>query len=139
MGTCIRCAPLRALAAETTPDSDTGPPPDSPSERVHRRLLHHQRVDEWITGPPPGGTMTPEETRFGSGWISGVLSATLGTMGFGGVLCLLFPSLLTSPELRAIYPMSLVRGLIHFTLLSAFLLGVISVVLRPNKVLGSAG
>jgi lathosterol oxidase len=60
-------------------------------------------------------------------------------MGFGGVLCLLFPSLLTSPELRAIYPMNLVRGLIHVTLLSAFLLGVISVVLRPNKVLGSVG
>jgi hypothetical protein len=37
------------------------------------------------------------DRRFGSGWISGVLSTTLGAMGFGGVLCLLFPSLLTSP------------------------------------------
>jgi sterol desaturase/sphingolipid hydroxylase (fatty acid hydroxylase superfamily) len=83
--------------------------------------------------------MTHHDRRFGSGWISGALSATLGAVGFGGVLCLLFPSLLTSPQLRAIYPMNLVRGLIHITLLSAFFFGVLSVILRKNKVLGSIG
>jgi len=79
------------------------------------------------------------DRRFGSGWISGVISATLGAMGLGGVLCLLFPALLTSPELRALYPMPLIRALIHFTLLAAFFLGTLSVVLRRNKVLGGTG
>jgi lathosterol oxidase len=83
--------------------------------------------------------MTPPDRRFGSGWISGVLSLTLGAMGFGGVLCLLFPALLTSPDLRALYPMPFIRALIHFTLLAAFGFGALSVVLRPNKVLGSIG
>ena len=45
-------------------------------------------------------TPNSESTRFGSGWISGVLSVTLGAMGFAAVLCLLFPSLLTTPERR---------------------------------------
>ena len=79
------------------------------------------------------------DRRFGSGWISGVISATLGAIGLGGVLCLLFPALLTSPELRALYPMPFIRALIHFTLLAAFFLGTLSVVLRRNKVLGGTG
>ncbi len=77
--------------------------------------------------------------HFGSGWISGVLSVTLGTMGFGAVLCLLFPSLLTTPELRDIYPMDLVRGLIQAVIFGAFVLGIVSVVLRQRKLLGLSG
>src|SRR6266571_4785647 len=60
-------------------------------------------------------------------------------MSFAAVLCLLFPALLTSPHLREIYPMGLVRGLINFSLIAAFFLGVISIVLRRNKTLGLAG
>jgi sterol desaturase/sphingolipid hydroxylase (fatty acid hydroxylase superfamily) len=78
-------------------------------------------------------------TGFGSGWISGVLAAVLGAMGLGGVLCLLFPEVLTSPQLRAIYPMGLVRGLIDATLLGGFTFGVLSVALRRNKTLGVCG
>src|ERR1044071_9455677 len=37
-----------------------------------------------------------ENARFGSGWISGMVSAVLGIMSFGAVLCLRFPALLTS-------------------------------------------
>src|SRR5204863_546353 len=83
--------------------------------------------------------MSDNQRRFGSGWLSGVLSVTLGGMGFGGVLCLLFPSLLTSPQLRALYPMPLVRALIHFTLLAAFFFGVLNAVLRRNKIMGCLG
>ena len=79
------------------------------------------------------------DTRFGSGWISGVLAAGLGAMGFGGVLCLLFPALLTSPQLRAVYPMGVIRGLIQFTILSGFFFGMLSVILRRNKTLGGCG
>ena len=57
--------------------------------------------------------LSPPDRRFGSGWISGSMAAVLGPMCLGAVLCLRFPSLLTSPHLREIYPMGFVRGLIH--------------------------
>ena len=76
---------------------------------------------------------------FGSGWISGVLSVTCGALGAGAVLCLHFPDLLTTPDARALYPMGLVRFLIYVMLVVAFVLGVLSVVLRRQKVLGFTG
>jgi len=69
------------------------------------------------------------EFRFGEGKISGALSVTLGTLGFGAVLCLLYPSLLTTPDMRAIYPMDLVRALIQLVLALACALGLLNVVL----------
>ena len=54
-----------------------------------------------------------EPRTLGSGWISGVGSIVLGAMAFGAVLCLLLPAELTTPELRAVYPMRLIRGLIQ--------------------------
>jgi lathosterol oxidase len=66
------------------------------------------------------------EFRFGEGAISGVLSAVLGSMGAGAVLCLHFPELLTTPQARALYPMGAVRAVIQGALLAAFGLGVIS-------------
>ncbi len=80
-----------------------------------------------------------EPTNFGSGWISGVLSVTLGAMGLAAVLCLLFPSLLTTPELREIYPMEFVRAAIQIVIFGAFVLGILSVVLRRRKILGLGG
>lgn len=83
--------------------------------------------------------MTDPDRRFGSGWISGSLAALLGPMCFGAVLCLRFPSLLTSPRLREVYPMGFVRGLIHVCIVASFVLGLVSVWLRRSKVLGSIG
>ena len=77
--------------------------------------------------------------RFGSGWISGVLSVTFGALGYGGVLCLLFPNLLTTPDARALYPIPLVRFLIYAFLVSGFILGLLSTFLRRNKRLGLTG
>ena len=37
------------------------------------------------------------------GLATGVASTALGAMGLGGVLCLLFPALLATPELREVY------------------------------------
>ena len=48
-------------------------------------------------------------TGFGTGWWSGVLSAFFGLLAFGAVVCLHFPQLLSSPELRPYYPMDLMR------------------------------
>ncbi len=83
---------------------------------------------------------TTPEFRFGEGKISGVLSATLGTLGFGAVLCLLYPELLTAGDMRAIYPMDWVRALIQAVLASAFGLGVLNTLLnrRPRSA-GMAG
>jgi len=80
-----------------------------------------------------------EPTAVGHGWISGVLSIVLGLMGLGGVLCLLFPDLLTTPSLRAIYPVPFMRGLIHVVILASFTCGWISLVLRRNKTAGLTG
>src|SRR5262245_29292485 len=65
-------------------------------------------------------------TGFGTGWWSGVLSAFFGLLAFGAVLCLHFPELLTSPELRPYYPMFLMRLLIQAVIVSAIVLGVVS-------------
>jgi lathosterol oxidase len=78
-------------------------------------------------------------TRFGSGWISGVLSVAFGALGYGGVLCLLFPDLLTTPEARPLYPLGEIRLLIHAFLVAGFGLGVLSVLLRRRKTLGLTG
>lgn len=80
------------------------------------------------------------EFRFGEGKISGALSATLGALGLGAVLCLHFPEWLTSADLRAVYPMALVRALIQLVLAAAFVLGVLNTVLnrRPRSA-GMAG
>jgi sterol desaturase/sphingolipid hydroxylase (fatty acid hydroxylase superfamily) len=80
-----------------------------------------------------------ESTAFGSGWLSGVLSAALGLIGLGAVLCFHFPSLLTVPDARALYPIPYVRALLHVVLVSAFTLGAISLSLRRNKALGGVG
>ncbi|MCH7707349.1 MAG: sterol desaturase family protein [Myxococcales bacterium] len=79
------------------------------------------------------------EFRLGQGKISGVLSAWLGALGFGAVLCLLYPSLMTTPDMRAIYPMGLVRALIQLVLAVAFGLGILSVVLSSHRTLGLSG
>ena len=74
--------------------------------------------------------------RFGGGFISGVVSVVLGALGFGAVLCLRFPALLTTPDARAVYPMDAVRFLIHLVLVGAFSLGALSIVLSRRTPLG---
>jgi sterol desaturase/sphingolipid hydroxylase (fatty acid hydroxylase superfamily) len=75
-------------------------------------------------------------TRFGSGWISGVLAVVFAALAAGGVLCLRFPSLLTTPDARAYYPLPIVRFLIYACLVAGFGLGTLSLLLRRAKALG---
>jgi len=56
---------------------------------------------------------TIEPTGFGSGWASGVVSAALGLIGLGAVLCFRFPELLTTPEATAVALTS--RGVLMLT------------------------
>ncbi len=71
--------------------------------------------------------------------MSGVASLVLGFAGLGIVCCFRFPSLLTMPELRALYPLAWIRILLDLILVTAFIMGVISIWLRYNKALGLAG
>jgi sterol desaturase/sphingolipid hydroxylase (fatty acid hydroxylase superfamily) len=82
---------------------------------------------------------TTESTRFGHGFISGLLSAILGIAGFGAVLALHFPQYLTYAQLRPFYSLAYLRAIIHLTLVASFLLGSISAVLRANKALALTG
>lgn len=77
--------------------------------------------------------------NFGHGWISGTLSVTLGTIGVGAVLCFHFPQVLTMPELRELYPVPYIRALLHLILVSSFVLGVVSIILRRSKAAGLTG
>jgi sterol desaturase/sphingolipid hydroxylase (fatty acid hydroxylase superfamily) len=80
-----------------------------------------------------------EHTGFGTGWWSGILSAFFGSLSFGAVLCLHFPQLLTSPELRSHYPMFAMRVLIQCLIVGAFIFGIISSALRKKKTLAFTG
>jgi hypothetical protein len=80
-----------------------------------------------------------ESTDFGTGWWSGILSAFFGFLSFGAVLCLHFPQLLSSPELRPHYPMHTMRVLIQCLIVGVILFGIISLILRKKKILALTG
>src|SRR4051794_39192087 len=81
-------------------------------------------------------TPDPRPRHFGSGWISGTLAVALAAVGLLAVLCFHFPSYLTVPQARALYPLAWVRAVMHLVLVGGFLLGFTSVMLRQNKTLG---
>jgi lathosterol oxidase len=80
-----------------------------------------------------------DPTGFGTGWWSGVLSAFFGLLAFGAVICLHFPQLLSSPDLRPYYPMHVMRLAIQGVIVAAIVLGVVSAMLRRKKVLALTG
>ena len=83
--------------------------------------------------------MTPSSRTFESGWFNGVLSVALGAIGLGAVFCFHYPSLLTIPELRGLYPVPFIRALLHLVLVGSFIAGAISVCLRRRRILGMLG
>src|SRR5215510_6210437 len=80
-----------------------------------------------------------EPSHFGSGWWSGVLSAFFGFLAFGAVICLHFPQVLSSPELRPYYRMDVIRLTIQGVIIGAIFFGVVSAMLRRKKVLALTG
>ena len=81
----------------------------------------------------------PALRRFGTGWISGVLGFVLGLAGLSLVLVLRAPGWFSMPESQALLGSAGFRVGLHGLLLAAFALSAISLVLRPGKVLGTAG
>src|SRR6185295_17209331 len=80
-----------------------------------------------------------DPTGFGTGWWSGVLSAFFGLLAFGAVVCLHFPQVLSSPELRPYYVTPVIRMLIQAVIVGAIVLGVVSAMLRRKKILALTG
>jgi len=78
----------------------------------------------------------PELRQFGTGWLSGVAALVTSVGGLFLVLCLRYPSLLTVPPLRSFYLNAWFRLALHFLLIVAFMLSILSLMLRVNKVLG---
>ena len=81
----------------------------------------------------------PEPKHFGSGWISGALSVFLGFVGLLAVVCFHYPSLMTMPELRELYPVPYIRVLLLLILVASFVLGGISIYLRRSRSVGGIG
>lgn len=80
-----------------------------------------------------------EPAGIGSGWLSGTAAVFCGALGAGGVACLRFPELLTSPLARDVYALSWIRPLLATIIGLAFALGLLSALLRRRKVLGFTG
>jgi len=79
------------------------------------------------------------ELRIGKGLISGYGSALLGGLSLCGVLCFRFPAILTSEQFRAAYTQEFVRTLLFWTLVAAYVSGIISYALNQSKVLAWIG
>ena len=76
---------------------------------------------------------------FGEGRISGALSVLLGASSCIAVLCFHFPEYLTTPELRRVYPIEILRGTLLAGMLAAALLGGMSIWLSRSPRLGFLG
>ncbi len=76
------------------------------------------------------------ERQFGTGWISGVLALACALAGLVTVLCIRFPNLLTTPMLREQLDVGLVRLALHVVLILGFLLAVLNLALRRQKIMG---
>ena len=76
---------------------------------------------------------------FGKGRISCFLSIFFGVASFVAVLCFLFPSYLTTPDLRRAYPIEILRTLLMILLIASFILGLVSFLLNKQKRLAVIG
>ena len=77
-----------------------------------------------------------QERRWGSGWISGTAALIFSIAGLGAVLCMHFPDWMTTPQLREVLFQAWLKPAVQATLLLAFALACLNIVLRRNKALG---
>ena len=77
-----------------------------------------------------------EVRRFGSGWLSGFFGLLFAIAGLFMVVALRFPDWFATPELEIVKHWGGFRGLVHATLLISYGLSLLSLLLRPRKVLG---
>ncbi|MFZ1743203.1 MAG: sterol desaturase family protein [Pontixanthobacter sp.] len=77
-----------------------------------------------------------EVRRFGSGWFAGFFAILLAIAGLLMVVALRFPSWFATPELEVVKGWEGFRGVVHLTLLASYGLSILSLLLRPRKVIG---
>ena len=75
-------------------------------------------------------------TRFGQGWISGVLSLFLTISGLLTTIYLHYPKLFTVPALHSSIDIVWYKLALSFMLLTGFVMACISLILRQNKIMG---
>lgn len=78
-----------------------------------------------------------EVRRFGSGWLSGFFALLLAVVGLGLVIALRFPAWFATPELELLKEWGGFRAVVHLVLLASYALALLSLLLRPRKVLGT--
>jgi sterol desaturase/sphingolipid hydroxylase (fatty acid hydroxylase superfamily) len=81
----------------------------------------------------------PALRKFGSGWISGVLGMMLGLAALGAVLMMRFPGVFVMKESAALVSHPGFRTGMMVLMVLAFLFAMLSLLLRPSKVLGMTG
>lgn len=112
-------------------------PMERSTERAGKgeRQVLPSRLERWFNR-----TFGDEEARhLGSGWVSGLPAVFLGTLGVGAVLVWHLPGWLSSAELRAAYPLPLMRALIELVIGLGFLCACLNLLLRRRKRLGFTG
>jgi sterol desaturase/sphingolipid hydroxylase (fatty acid hydroxylase superfamily) len=75
--------------------------------------------------------------RFGTGWFAGFFALVLAFAGLCFVAALRWPEWFAMPELARLREMGWFRPMVHATLLAAYALALLSLLLRPRKVLGA--
>ncbi|MEZ5682246.1 MAG: sterol desaturase family protein [Erythrobacter sp.] len=75
--------------------------------------------------------------RFRSGWLSGFFANLFALTGLLLVVALRFPEWFATPELQVVREWSGYRSLIHVVLLASYGLALLSLLLRPRKILGA--
>lgn len=79
----------------------------------------------------------PIEARgFGSGWFAGFFALVFAIAGFGLVFALRYPDWFATPELQTLKDWAGFRSVVHGILLVAYALALLSLLLRPRKILG---
>ena len=76
------------------------------------------------------------ERAFGTGWISGVLALACALFGLISVIFLMLPGVFSAPMIREAYGQPWFRLALHVILIGAFLLAVLNIVLRRQKIMG---
>jgi lathosterol oxidase len=80
-----------------------------------------------------------ERRALGRRWSLGIASVFFGALAGSAVLCLHFPELLTTAELRAVYPMHWVRALVSAGIVLAAALGAAAIGFGRGRRLGALG
>lgn len=78
-----------------------------------------------------------DERRFGTGWIAGTTALAAAVAASAFVFTLKFPHVFATPELKLLTAAPGFRIVIYALLIYAFALAIVSLVLRPSKLLGT--